>query len=132
VDRATVLYDGACGLCRWAAERIRRWDRVGRLRLVALQAVEADELLRGLSDEARFSSWHLVDDRGRLTSAGSAVPPLLRLLPGGRPLAVVAARFPRLTDRAYRWVADHRDRLGRLLGPTACAVDPSRRAPDRS
>ena len=48
-------------------------------------------------------------------SAGAAIEPLMRLLPGGRPLAALARAFPRLTERAYRLVADHRGLLGRFL-----------------
>jgi predicted DCC family thiol-disulfide oxidoreductase YuxK len=125
VDRATVLYDAECGICRWSAERLRRWDRGRRLRFVALQSPEAARLLPGLSADERLASWHIAEG-GRVTSAGAALPEVLRLLPGGKPLAALAARFPGATDRAYRWVAGHRDRIGRLLGPTACAVDPSR------
>lgn len=125
MDRATVLYDAACGLCRWSAERLRRWDRGRRLCFVPLQTPEAARLLPDLSPEDRLASWHVAEG-GRVTSGGAAVPEVLRLLPGGAPLAALAARFPGGTDRAYRWVADHRDRIGRLLGPTACAVDPSR------
>lgn len=133
MDRATVVYDAACGLCRWSADRLRRWDRAGRLRFVPLGTPEADRSLRKLTPQERWASWHLVDAHGRVTSGGGAVPSVLDLLPGGAPLAAAAARFPRLTDRAYRWVAAHRDRLGRLLGARACAVDPSSspRAPGR-
>jgi predicted DCC family thiol-disulfide oxidoreductase YuxK len=129
VDRATVLYDAECGLCRWSADRLRRWDRGSRLRFVPLQTPEAARLLPGLSTNDRLASWHVAVG-GRVTSGGAALPEVLRLLPGGKPLAVLAARFPGATDGAYRWVAEHRDRIGRLLGPTACAVDPSR-ATDR-
>ncbi len=93
-----------------------------------LQAREATALLRELPDEVRNSSWHLADTSGHVTSGGAAVPAVLRLLPAGAPLAVAAARFPRVTDRAYAWIAAHRDRIGRLLGTKACAVDPSDRA----
>jgi len=57
-----------------------------------------------------------------------AVPVLLRLLPGGKGLARVAARFPRTVDRLYRFVARNRSTLGRLVGSRACAVDPSVRS----
>lgn len=126
MHRATVLYDERCGLCRWSAERLRRWDRAGRLRFVALGTSEADELLPGLTAAQRRASWHLVDPEGRVVSGGAAIPPVCDLLPGGRPIAAASARFPRLTDRAYRWVAAHRRGLGRLLGQRACAVDPGR------
>jgi len=124
VERAIVLYDAGCGFCRWSVRRLQAWDRGGRLRFAALSSEEAGERLAELSEVERAASWHLVDERGRLASAGAAVPSLLERLPFGKPLAAVAARFPRATDRAYRWVADHRDLLGRLLPAGACEVRP--------
>ena len=89
------------------------------------QDPEGDALLGDMDPERKVSSWHLVTE-GRLYSAGEAVPPLAELLPAGKPIALLAGRFPRATERAYEWVADHRDQLGRRLGAQACAVDPSR------
>jgi predicted DCC family thiol-disulfide oxidoreductase YuxK len=63
---------------------------------------------------------------GSIVSAGAALPPTLRLLPGGRPLAVMFAACPPITERLYRWTVRHRIRLGALLGQRACAVDPAR------
>ena len=127
VERATVFYDGGCGFCRWSVRRLQAWDRRGRLRFASLSSEEANERLADLSETERAASWHLIDERGRLTSAGAAVPPLLERLPFGEPLAAVAARFPRATDRTYRWVAEHRDLFGRVLPEGACVVlqDPS-------
>jgi predicted DCC family thiol-disulfide oxidoreductase YuxK len=65
--------------------------------------------------QERVASWHLAAPDGRRWSAGYAAPPLLRLLPGGRLPAAVLARAPELTDRAYRWVADHRSTFSKLL-----------------
>jgi predicted DCC family thiol-disulfide oxidoreductase YuxK len=48
-------------------------------------------------------------------SAGAALPPLLRLLPGGGLPARVLAAVPELTERAYRWVAAHRNLLSKLI-----------------
>jgi predicted DCC family thiol-disulfide oxidoreductase YuxK len=105
VERAVILFDSGCGFCRRSVERILRWDRNGRLRPVALQDPEAGELLGGMDAERKMGSWHLVTADGRVYSAGAAFTPLLRLLPGGRPLASVTAAFPGLTERAYRYVA---------------------------
>jgi predicted DCC family thiol-disulfide oxidoreductase YuxK len=127
VSEVVVLYDADCGFCRWAVAKLLAWDRAGRLRPAALQGPEADRLLPGLSEEERMRSWHLVVD-GAVYSGGAAAAPLLRLLPGGRPLAPVVAAFPGLSDRAYRLVARNRDRFGRLAG-TRCAVDPESRRP---
>jgi predicted DCC family thiol-disulfide oxidoreductase YuxK len=119
--RHTIVYDGDCGFCRWSLGWVLRWDRRRRLRPLALDAEEAGRLLAEIEPASRMTSWHLVDAGGRVWSSGAAAPELLRLLPGGRPAAALLAKFPRLTGRAYRWVADHRSALGRRIGERACA-----------
>lgn len=126
--RTTVLlYDSDCGFCRWAVDKVLAWDRRHRLRPLALQDPEAETLLPGMDEAQKMASWHLVAADGRVFSAGAAAPPLLRLLPGGRAPAAVLEAFPPLTNRAYGLVARNRDRFGRLVGQSACSVDPSRR-----
>jgi predicted DCC family thiol-disulfide oxidoreductase YuxK len=125
MSEAVLLYDADCGFCRWAIDKLLAWDRAGRLRPAALQGPEADRLLSGMSEEQRMGSWHLVVD-GDVYSGGAAAAPLLRLLPGGGPLAPVVAAFPGMSDRAYRLVARNRDLFGRLAG-ARCAVDPQAR-----
>ena len=126
MEQAVLVYDADCGFCRWSVAKILRWDRRGLLRAVALQDAEADALLGDMETERKMASWHLVTSDGRVTSAGEAVAPLAEMLPAGKPIEVLARLFPRATERAYGWVADHRDRLGRRLGERACSVDPSR------
>jgi predicted DCC family thiol-disulfide oxidoreductase YuxK len=109
-----VLYDSDCGFCKWALDKILAWDRRRRLRPVAIQSEEGQQLLADIPPERRLESWHLVSN-GELRSAGAAVPELFAALPGGRPLARLLRAFPGLTERAYRWVADHRTLLARLL-----------------
>jgi predicted DCC family thiol-disulfide oxidoreductase YuxK len=124
---ATLLYDSDCGFCRWSVDKVLAWDRRRTLRPLALQDPEAEALLPGMDEAQKMASWHLVTQDGRVYSAGAAAPPLLRLLPGGKAPATLLAAFPRLTDRAYGFVARNRDRFGRLVGAKACAVDPTRR-----
>jgi predicted DCC family thiol-disulfide oxidoreductase YuxK len=113
-ERLAVLYDSDCGFCKWALDKILAWDRRHRLRPVAIQSEEGGRLLAGIEPGRRLDSWHLVAD-GEVRSAGAAAPRLFEALPGGRPLAGVLRAFPRATERAYRWVAGHRDLLARLL-----------------
>jgi predicted DCC family thiol-disulfide oxidoreductase YuxK len=127
MERAVLLYDEDCGFCRWAAERILAFDRRGAVRAAAIQSDAATTLLSQIDPALRLSSWHLVTPSGRVYSAGAAIAPLARLLPFGRPVAAVAAAFPGATERLYRLLARNRDRLGALLGTSACAVDPSAR-----
>lgn len=109
-----VLYDRDCGFCRWSLDKVLAWDRRRLLRPVAIQSEEGQRLLAPVPAERRLDSWHLVTD-GEIRSAGAAAPPLFAVLPGGRPIAAVLGRFPAATERAYRWVADHRGPLARLL-----------------
>ena len=120
----TVAYDEDCGACRWAAERLRRWDRAGRLGFAAIQL--SDALLAPVEAGRRLDAMHAVTTDGRVYSGGAAVPLILRALPGGRPLAVLAASAPGLTDAAYAAIVARRTQIGRLLGQDACAVDPAR------
>ena len=109
-----VLYDRDCGFCRWSLDKILAWDRRRRLRPVAIQSEEGQRLLAPVPPEHRLDSWHLVVD-GEVRSAGAAAAPLLAVLPCGRPLAALLRGSPHATERAYRWVADHRDVVARLL-----------------
>jgi predicted DCC family thiol-disulfide oxidoreductase YuxK len=111
-----VLYDDDCGFCKWSLDKVLAWDRNDRVRPVAIQSPEGEELLSGVPPGERLDSWHLVEPGGRVVSAGPAAAPLARVLPGGRPLAALCERFPGATDRAYRFVADHRSWFGRRLG----------------
>jgi predicted DCC family thiol-disulfide oxidoreductase YuxK len=135
MERATILFDDDCGLCGWSLSKILAWDRHGALRPVALQSPEADDLLKVMGPERKMASWHLVTPDGRTYFGGGAVSHLARLLPAGAPIALLVRAFPGATDRSYRWVARHRDRLGRVLGERACAADPGgghRRSTGRS
>jgi predicted DCC family thiol-disulfide oxidoreductase YuxK len=113
--RAALLYDAECGFCRWCVGRVLAWDRHRALRPVPIQGPEGVALLAGLDEAARVGSWHLVGRDGRRTSAGAAVAPLARMLPGGEPLARVADRFPRAVERTYRCMVRRRGTLGRLV-----------------
>jgi predicted DCC family thiol-disulfide oxidoreductase YuxK len=128
--RATVIYDAHCGFCKVCLAVLLAWDgvRVGRgssghgtgaLRPLPLGTAEADRLLADLMPERRNASWHLVDGGGRRNSAGAALAPALAFLPGGRIPAALVARMPHITERAYRWVADHRGLLGRFVPQAA-------------
>ena len=114
-----ILYDRDCGFCRWSLGKVLAWDRAGLLRPVALQDPEAERLLAGMGEEERMASWHLVTPDGEVRSAGAAFPPLFRILPGASPLAAIAERLPRLTERGYRLIADNRDALGPRLSEGA-------------
>jgi predicted DCC family thiol-disulfide oxidoreductase YuxK len=114
-----IVYDADCGFCRTALAAILSADRDRRLRPLALGTAEADRLLHDLAKEQREASWHLVSPDGHRESAGAAGAPLLRLLPAGALPAAALATAPAMTERAYRWVAEHRSTLSRALPSSA-------------
>jgi predicted DCC family thiol-disulfide oxidoreductase YuxK len=119
MNRTPILYDEDCGLCRAILGALLAWDRDRELRPVPLQSEEADRLLAGMPEDRRMASWHLIGPDGEVRSAGAGLGPLLRRLPGGRPLARLAERFPAAAERGYRLVADNRSALGRAVPAAA-------------
>jgi len=118
-QRWLLLYDADCGFCKWLLAGLLRCDRARRLRPIPLQQPEAGQFLADLGPAERMASWHLIAPGGERRSGGAALPPLLRLLPGGRAPAAAFGRIPRLTDRGYRWVADHRSQLSSWVPTTS-------------
>jgi predicted DCC family thiol-disulfide oxidoreductase YuxK len=51
---------------------------------------------------------------GEIISAGAALPELLAIVGRHRFAMSAFRRFPTLTERGYRWVANHRNALGKL------------------
>ena len=100
----TILYDPDCGFCRVCVAVVLSWDRHRRLRPIPGEDLD---------------SWQLVLPDGRVVSAGAAFSPLLRLLPGGAPLARLTDRFPRAAERGYSFVADRRTAFGKPLPASA-------------
>jgi predicted DCC family thiol-disulfide oxidoreductase YuxK len=86
---------------------------------LGIKSEEAERLLAVLDPAERLASWHLVTADGCLYSAGAAAAPLMRLLPLGRPVALLLSLSPGLTDRVYRWVARHRAGIGRFVSKGA-------------
>jgi predicted DCC family thiol-disulfide oxidoreductase YuxK len=119
--RARVYYDEDCGFCRWAADRIRS-RAPDAVEIVAIQSEHGQMLLRRVPTQGRLGSMHAVTPDGRVWSAGAGLAQILGALPHGRAPATVARRFPGLTERLYRAVANRRETLGRILGEQACNI----------
>jgi predicted DCC family thiol-disulfide oxidoreductase YuxK len=117
-EQWVLLYDADCGFCKWIVSGVLAWDRHARLSPRAIQSAHAQALLSDLTAEERLAAAHLISPDGERLSGGSALAALLRLLPGGRGPALGIARVPRLSSRAYEWVANHRSQLSSAV-PTA-------------
>ena len=107
VERATLIYDGECGMCRDAVGLLRRWDRAGALDYVPFQDAVASF---DIPLPALAAAMHLVLPDGRVFAGADATPELARLLPGKRWLAPLY-RVPGVRPaarRVYAWIAARR------------------------
>lgn len=114
-----IFFDQDCGFCLRMLRIVYRRDQRAERRLfpIALQDRVTERELADLSNEERMESWHLKLPSGEVVSGGAAIAPLIELLGLPRSLAAFFRRHPDLTDRGYRWVADHRSLLGPLTRP---------------
>ena len=108
-ERATLIYDGQCGMCRDAVELLRRWDRDHALAYVPFQD-SAGVARFGIELPALAAAMHLILPDGRVFAGADAAPELARLLPGKRwmaPLYRVPGVRP-AARRVYAWIAARR------------------------
>jgi predicted DCC family thiol-disulfide oxidoreductase YuxK len=113
--RAIVLYDDDCGFCRWSLGVLLSWDRGRLLWPAPINDPVGDRWLAGMPVGDRLASWHLVQDGGRVSSAGRALAEALAYVPGGVVVAPLLRLAPGLVERAYRLVADHRSAFSRFV-----------------
>ena len=117
--RLVVLFDGECRWCRWSVARLVPLDTRHRLRLMEIQAPEAQRLLAGVPEEERLASAHAVTPDGRVFSGGDAAAPIAAELPALAWGAPLARALPGPARAGYRLVADRRSLLGRRLDDRA-------------
>jgi predicted DCC family thiol-disulfide oxidoreductase YuxK len=108
----TLLYDGRCRFCRFAARAIVRLDRSGTLTVLPFDDPDARPLLAAVPAAERVTTWQLVQE-GRRASGGTGLAELVGLLPLTRPLAPALRRLP--LPAIYEAISRRRGRLGRLV-----------------
>ncbi len=111
----TLFYDAGCGVCSWLALRALRAAPAHTVRALPIDSVEAERHMSALSYEARWASWHILGEDGRLHSGGAAAPVLLEQLRHTRALVRLLRAIPRITERLYRLGATTRSLWGRLV-----------------
>jgi predicted DCC family thiol-disulfide oxidoreductase YuxK len=115
-----VFYDGGCPLCTREIAFYRRRAGAGQLIWIDLTEQPEGEVAPGLDRRAALSRFHVLDDKGRLLSGGSAFAALWLALPAFR-LVGLLFRLPlmaRLLDAAY----DGFLRLRPLIARAACPL----------
>ena len=118
----TVLYDADCGVCRLTARALMRLDWGRSLDLVPLQSFVAAP---GPSQADLLEALHVRGASGRWSRGGAASLQIASAIPLLVPLAI-AGRLPGmgwLAERAYRFVAGHRQAISGLLDLDRCAPE---------
>ena len=129
--RLVVLYDRDCAFCAASARHLARWDRHGRMEMLALQeaTTSPDPAVRdAAASRPLATARHVVDrDTGRVEAGGRAVLAILDALPGGpvlRPWTALPTTRA-IADVGYGVVSDRRQDLGWAVGvrhEVACPV----------
>ena len=123
--RLTVLYDGACGLCRASSERVRQFDARHRIEFLDLHDQSAQERFPQIDREAAMRWMQAVDEQGRSWSGADAWARIGLLLPGWSLIAWIllmpGVRW--LAARIYFWIARNRYRWNHsLCSDGSCSV----------
>jgi len=114
-DKAIVLYDGNCNLCKTISTTLLDWDRGRTLMVTPIQSRAGDRLLGDLPDDIRLSSFHFVDRDGTRHSGGPALAPMFANLPGGHPIARLLRAAPGPVDATYEFIATNRHKISRFV-----------------
>lgn len=118
-DTLTVLYDGACPLCRREVAFYQGRERPGEVVWVDVARAEATPLPAGLTREQALARFHAVLPDGRAVSGARAFLALWQRIPALRPLAWVLGLppLPWLLEAGYRLFLRLRPGLQRLAPP---------------
>jgi predicted DCC family thiol-disulfide oxidoreductase YuxK len=112
--RHLLVYDDDCGLCLLAALGLQL--RADDLALVGFSELAREGVLESLDQDALVASAHYITPEGVEYHGGEAVTRVLRLVSGGRLLAILDWPVIRgLRELGYRFVAWQRPRLSRFL-----------------
>lgn len=113
----TVLYDGACNLCRSGAARVRHMDAHGLIELLDLHDANVAARFPQINAEEAMRLMQAIDTRGRVYSGADAWARIGLTLPGWKLIAwliqVPGIHF--IAKRIYGWVARNRYRWNRKV-----------------
>lgn len=107
-----VLYDAACTLCTRSADFLRRHDRNGKIRPVALQTPGLLAAL-GISPNAALGEIQVISRQSEHWVGADGVLQVLTVLPGFGWIRFFwyIPGIKSVTRRLYRYVAKHRSRV---------------------
>jgi predicted DCC family thiol-disulfide oxidoreductase YuxK len=134
VAELTVLYDGACNLCRASVARVRRMDTRGRIELLDLHNESVPARFPQVNLDEAMRLMQAVDPRGRVYAGIDAWARVGLSLPGWKLIAwlLLVPGIHFVAQHFYAWVARNRYRWNReLCEDGTCALHVERRSAPR-
>jgi len=115
VAELTVLYDGACKLCRAGVARVRRMDSRSRIELLDLHDASVAARFPQVNIDDAMRLMQAVDPGGRVYSGADAWARIGLALPGWKLIAwlLLVPGIHFLAQHLYAWVARNRYRWNR-------------------
>ncbi len=129
--KLTVLYDGACNLCRSSVERVRRMDPHGFIELVDLHDASVPGRFPQVNIDEAMRLMQAVDPRGPVYSGADAWARIGLALPCWKLIAwlLLVPGIHFVAQRFYGWVARNRYRWNReLCEDGTCALHADKRS----
>lgn len=110
----TIVYDGACRVCRALVRRLETWDRHAVFEIVPSQHEGVRARFPWIPARAYSESVQLIRRDGRTWQGAAALEQIIDQLPRGKLITwIFSIPFVRpLAERLYRWFARNRYRLG--------------------
>jgi predicted DCC family thiol-disulfide oxidoreductase YuxK len=121
----TALYDGHCQLCRGSVDRVRRWDRAGKIEFVDLHDPSAAARFPHVKREEALRWMQAVDGEGRIFSGADAWARMGMRLPGWKLVAwvLLVPGIRWAAGRIYQWIARNRYRWNKeACADGSCAI----------
>lgn len=130
MPKLTVLYDGACNLCRASVARVRRMDPRGLIELVDLHDATVPARFPQVNIDEAMRVMQAVDPAGHVYSGADAWARIGLTLPGWKLIAwlLLVPGIHFAAQHFYGWIARNRYRWNRDLcedGTCALHVDQS-------
>lgn len=124
MTRLTIYFDSHCPLCMTEMKQLKDADRNARLVFADLHAEDFSQRYPHIDPERAYNALHVETDKGELLTGLDANCAVWRAVDKKRWLKVL--RWPVIgwfADIAYRFFAQHREMISRLLtGKARCDV----------
>jgi len=125
VPELTVLYDGACSLCRASVNRLKLMDRGARIELLDLHNPSAATRFPQVNREEAMRLMQAVNAHGRIFSGADAWARIGLTLPGWKLIAwiLLVPGIHFIARQIYAWIARNRYRWNKeQCADGSCAV----------